>query len=217
MSIPVQPKQDESLPTRDELFREYELCQKATQDVESKIWTTGGIIGIAALATISYLAQTKISTLEQALQICSIGTVTILVLWIWWDISRRWWDIQHITFMRMRDIEEKLGIYQCRYISFIDGKLSIFDTNLYKELTKGKIKNLLYDKRVGKHGVQKYLRWFPILLSISWGAFIFFQVHKYAHCPTVSSVLFTLIYFILLIAFHFLMQIDIGDDKKKRF
>ena len=47
-------------PTREELLKEYELCQQSTQDIDHRIWTTSGVIGLASLASITLLAQSKL-------------------------------------------------------------------------------------------------------------------------------------------------------------
>lgn len=205
------------IPTRDELFKEYELCQNSTQNIESKIWKTSGIIGIATLATTSYLAKTEIKTSEGAVLICAIGAIIILVLWIWWGMAKRWWDIQHIIFMRMRHIEEDLGIFQYRYISFIDGKLDIKDAK-DANLSNDRINKLKKDNKVAERGVQKTLKYFPLSLSFSWGIFIIYQMLCNVKLSIVCSIVIAMLYYAILIIFYFvIMPLDFGDEGKKSF
>ena len=109
------PTQD-TLPTRAELFREYELCQANARSLESQLWQTAGVIGFAAIGTLVSVAGQSLHWFV----VLIIGFIVVSASYMWRAMARRWWSVQHAFYMRMRHIETILGLYQTRYVDFLD-------------------------------------------------------------------------------------------------
>jgi hypothetical protein len=164
------------------LLKEYELCQQSTQQLESLIWQTSGVVGIGAIGSLVALAVQILGTTEQTSGspptsqpqhygfLFILGLVIIIVVWIWWGMAKRWWDIQHLKFLRMAHIEEDLCLFQTRYSHFRNGAIN---ENGTLELTTSGLAEK-YQKQVGyfprfkRKGVQKNLRYLPWLVTFTW-------------------------------------------------
>ena len=101
--------------TKEYFLKEYELCQQSVERLDSNIWKTSGFMGIGVIGTLVLLFS-KIQILDNIL----LGWLIIALVVIWWSMSKRWWDIQHIIFLRMSHIEEILGFRQIKYIRYKD-------------------------------------------------------------------------------------------------
>jgi hypothetical protein len=99
------------------LLKEYELCQDSSQTLESVIWQTGAVIGIGSIGSLALVAKDQPSWQVAAI----IGLLVVLTARLWWFMAKRWWSIQHAKFLRMCHIEETLGLYQTRYVYYLDG------------------------------------------------------------------------------------------------
>ena len=153
------------------LFKEYELCQNSTQKIEDNIWKTFSAIGIIAVGPLTIISTTEISKISVLLILIS-GFFVVSTTWIWWGMASRWWDIQHITFGRMSDIENELKcIYQIRYIKYKDGQLDVNESSLSAEQKL----DLQMDSEIKKKGVQKSLGYFPLLITIVWILFTLYM------------------------------------------
>ncbi len=150
-------------------IKEYELCQDTTQKIESTIWKTSTAMGIGSIGPLILFMTRSIKPDWQSVTI--VGLLIFFSSIIWWFMARRWWDIQHVTFLRMKHLEEKLGFYQTRYIYYKDGKLEDIKPN---DLTTDQLEQLKGDfKSKGNiqfplRGVQKWLKLFPWFILISW-------------------------------------------------
>jgi len=98
------------------LLEEYKLCQDSTKKIESTIWQTGGLLGLGSLG--SFVALTVGKAIQPASLL--VGLFIVIILCIWWRMAKRWWDIQHTTFIRITHLEEKLDFFQTRYIRYRD-------------------------------------------------------------------------------------------------
>lgn len=152
-------------PSREELFHEYELCQNSVHNLESNIWKTSGAIGIGTLVPLLLLINKEPKPVVALI----LGFLVSSVTWIWWLMSKRWWHIQHVTFLRLRHIEKRLHIHQYRYMEYIEGKDQPKDSDL-SESERDEVK---YNPKIARSGVQKYLKLFPILITIVWILYIF--------------------------------------------
>ncbi len=113
------------------LLEEYKLCQATTEKIESTIWKTSTAMGIGSIGPlILFIAR---STKPDWQSVIIAGLLIFFSSIIWWFMAKRWWGIQHTTFLRMRHLEEELKFLQTRYIYYKDGKLKNSDLN---ELTK---------------------------------------------------------------------------------
>ena len=161
------------------LLEEYKLCQESTQKLESTIWQTSGVIGIGSIGSFIYLAVRQTEKINTLL-VFAAGCVIVLTVWIWWNISLRWWDIQHAIFLRMGDIEENLKyLFQKRYVNFRDGTRNVFwiDPKYlgYGDPARGNA-NLTKNPKFARRGVQGSLKWFPLLITGAWLLYFDFLV-----------------------------------------
>lgn len=159
------------------LLREYEICQDASQKLEATIWQTSAIIGIGSIGSFVVVTNHSLDDQPPFLISLLICIVFIVASWIWWHMARRWWSIQHAKYLRMRHIEKELGIYQARYIEYLDDLSKLQDSNLANELQG----ELMQFQDYQKDGIQKYLRLLPIFVSLAW--IIYLCVRILQICP----------------------------------
>ncbi len=105
---------------KEQLLREYELCQEAAQSIESTIWRASAAVGIGSVGTLVLVVNQGFNWFTVAI----VGGFVIGLNLIWWKMAGRWWSIQHTKFYRMRHIEESIGLYQTRYLHYLDAVLS---------------------------------------------------------------------------------------------
>ncbi len=153
------------------LLREYELCQNTTQHFERIIWRTSAAIGVGTLTPLVAALLTKNVDGKWGF-IVIFGLLIVATCWIWWGMAKRWWDIQHAIFQRMRDIEEDLEMYQSRYVAFRDGNLDVEDTDLPEE-RKERLRMIPAFRR---RGVQKVMRFLPWILTAAWAGYIVYSL-----------------------------------------
>ncbi|MBW8003673.1 MAG: hypothetical protein FVQ80_16960 [Planctomycetes bacterium] len=168
----------------EKMIEEYKLCQQKTQHLESMIWKTSGIIGIGSLSALIYFAKQAVDEAgkPQERLFLFFGAIVVITVWIWWFMAKRWWDIQHWTFERMRDIEEDLiAFFQIRYIDFKDGYRS--PCLVINELGNGdnvigkkRANKLKVDHRFKKRRVQGTVKWFLWMITAVWLLLINFQL-----------------------------------------
>src|SRR5262245_46466370 len=79
----------------DKLWREYEICQKAAQTLESIIWQTSGVIGIGSIGTLVLVVNRPDKDQPSWRVALIIGLSIFLLSIIWLFMARRWWSIQH--------------------------------------------------------------------------------------------------------------------------
>ena len=113
----------------DKLLKEYELCHQTAQRCETSIWSTGTIFGVAAIGSFALVVGRDIDIRS----LFFLGLISSAILFFWWRMSIRWWNVQHTTFDRMRHIEEQLGIFQVRYVYHRDAKITIRPEDLASE------------------------------------------------------------------------------------
>ena len=111
----------------EKLLEEYKLCQNKTEKLEDTIWKTSGAIGFGSLGAFLVIFQRQNPQWQTVLILGFLVSATSL---IWWFMAKRWWDIQHTTFLRMRQLEEKLHFYQVSYIYHKDGKFDLQPNDL---------------------------------------------------------------------------------------
>ena len=161
-------------PTRKELLKEYEFCQNTAQRMEATIWQTNAAMGIGFIGTLLLIGIRSINQQPPWPVAAMIGVFSTALSIIWWFMAKRWWSIQHAMFLRMRHIEEDLGLHSARYVNYLDFPCTIPSSGL----TKKQIKDL--KERSGKRtivghqklGVQKVLVAFPFMIAIAWVIYI---------------------------------------------
>jgi hypothetical protein len=171
-------------PTKEEktvLLKEYELCQDAAQSLESTIWQTSAAIGIGSIGAFIVAVNGGFNWLTAAI----VGGVIVAINFIWWGMAQRWWSIQHTKFCRMRHIEKLVGLYQIRYLDYLDAlldpkrkelvddlkkELLPSDDQIYEDLGKDQASGLAKSHRL--RGVQATLKCFLFIHPIAWGLYV---------------------------------------------
>ena len=107
------------------LLKEYELCTSDANHLEEVIWTTAGVLFTASLAGVGVLGGTipdNPTPYDYLLRV-GISLVSIIFLWCWKTIASRWYSIQRMMYYRIIEIEEELGMYKERYVSYLDNAI----------------------------------------------------------------------------------------------
>jgi hypothetical protein len=165
-------------PSREELLKEYEFCQKAAQSMESTIWQTAAAMSIGLVG--SFLLVTLRAADDQPpwYVACLVGPFMTVIALIWLLIARRWWSVQHSMFMRMRHIEKRLGIHSTWYLQYLDHPELLQDSGLSAEEIASLAKRSTTRDRIGirRHqhwGVQATLWLLPVVLLVGWAIYSF--------------------------------------------
>lgn len=151
----------------EKLLEEYKLCQNKTQQLEDTIWKTSGAIGFSALGTFVVAISQREQPEWQTILV--LGFLVSALSLIWWFMAKRWWDIQHATFLRMKHLEEELDFYQVHYIYHRDGTFDMQPEG--PRLSRSRIDELngKKDPKCHLRGVQQWLRLLPYwIIPISW-------------------------------------------------
>ena len=104
----------------EQILKEYELCQNTATRLEDTIWKTSAAIGLGSLGSFVLVISQKEAPDWQSILI--VGLLVFVTSLIWLFMAKRWWNIQHATFLRMKHLEEELHYYQTSYIYHKDGK-----------------------------------------------------------------------------------------------
>ena len=148
-------------------LEEYKLCQNTTARLEDTVWKTSGAIGFGSLGAFVLVTFQREQPEWQTILI--MGFLVSITSLIWWFMAKRWWDIQHATFLRMKHLEKELHFYQVNYIYHKDGTFDLQPDGL--GLTQSHIDELNGDRDRKCHlrGVQSWLRLLPYwVIPISW-------------------------------------------------
>ncbi|MBM3327701.1 MAG: hypothetical protein FJY65_12180 [Calditrichaeota bacterium] len=102
------------------LLIEYETCQSAIHHQDSAAWRIGGLVFSLSVAGIYYLAG---SERDLGWGIAPIAILSILILWFWYFIYRRWASFVEVASYRMQEIESDMGLFIRKniYVDFLDG------------------------------------------------------------------------------------------------
>ena len=156
------------------LWREYESCQRAAQNVEPAIWQTGAVMALGSVG--AFIAMSNRA--QPPWFVVVIACLLIIVVnIIWWLMARRWWSVQHAMFWRMRHIAKKLEIHGLLYLAYLDDpkrylrdpdclpdSLSSTEQADLNKLTKG----CFFCRPHQRCGVQKCLKWFLVINILLW-------------------------------------------------
>ena len=185
----------------DKLWREYEACQKAAQNLESIIWQTSGVIGIGSVGTLILVANHPTKDQPSWWVALIIGLSIFLFSIIWLFMARRWWSIQHAFFIRMRHIEERLNIYATRYLHYLDNPYALPESRLPKR-QRQELRNRAEQRGLFRRaapsgaggttwlrnrteqrelfrphqraGIQRFLIFLPVIILIAWVSYVVF-------------------------------------------
>lgn len=173
---------EDKYPTRPELLKEYELCQSDAQGLESTIWQTGTAIGIGSIGTLIIIANHPVAEQPPWQVAAIIGFLILLMSIIWLGMARRWWSIQHAFFIRMRHIETELGLYQARYIQYLDHPNTLTESGLpdsfANELRSRAGKRKRFFPTHQRRGIQSILVFLPVVILIPWAIYTLWLFSK---------------------------------------
>jgi hypothetical protein len=168
-------KSEKGQPDDEKLWKEHKACQNAALSLESPIWQTSSVIGIGLIGTLLLVANHAAKEQPPWQVAAVIGLYTSVASFIWWFMARRWWSIQHAMFIRMRYIEEALGVYSVRYVHYLDNPSTLSRSGLPKdeveELRKRTEKRGLLPPSHQRRGIQAILWLFPIMNLVVWGLY----------------------------------------------
>jgi hypothetical protein len=147
------------------LLKEYEYCWDHVKHLDTNIWTTSGLIGISSIVSFFTIDL----GIQNSFTFFIIGLLIISIVWIWWKISNRWWDIQYTIILRMRDIENELGMFQNRYVRFLDNPIAKRKTIELDGLSEKYLDELkTMSPKFYKGQVRGITRRLPIIITLLW-------------------------------------------------
>ncbi len=92
----------------------------------------------------------------------------------WFFTARRWWSIQQAYLIRMRHIEEELGLYAVRYVHFLDNSSALAGSGLRKEYADELARRARLQAILPAHqrqGVQWTMSFLPLIVLLAWVAY----------------------------------------------
>lgn len=122
------------------LLEEYKLCQNTVTRLEETVWKTSTAMGLGSFGSLVALISLKERPNQSSIFI--LGLLVFFTSLIWWFMAKRWWNIQHATFLRMKHIEEDLHFLQISYIYYKDRKLDLCDKDKGFDLPEPQIQEL---------------------------------------------------------------------------
>ena len=194
------------------LIEEYKFCHEKAIKMEDNIWTTASIFAIGSIVGIATLSNDNVIRLNPHLSVV-VGLLAIGALLTWRRFARRWWSIQGVMLIRMKEIEELLDFNINLYVKLCDDEQKEkekegFFTNIKNIFIN--LKKLSYDDHE-RHGIRPMVSFYIIVNILAWVVFIIFQtipgdptladlINKYILSITFKSfVIF--IFFILFVIF----------------
>jgi len=101
------------------LMEEYKSCDDLMKHIDKMIWQLASVVFPIALAGITLFGLNTTHTIERFVAIVVIALGSMILIMIWYLLSRQWAGYQNLTFYRMREIEQELGLWHYRYAIFI--------------------------------------------------------------------------------------------------
>jgi len=149
------------------LLKEYEVAQHHINALNTQVWLATSIFLSINSGALAYVFKQGQHGVDGLLTVSVIGTILILILHFWKRWIKRVQFLHLITFHRMRQIEEALGLWKNRLVDAVD---AFFDDSKKKSSEAGKKleEKYKYVKPAGFTGLQ----WISRLLMIGWGFLI---------------------------------------------
>lgn len=91
------------------LFKEHQACREDASRLESYIWKTAGLLGIASTAGLVLRTMENSFGFIHLVGTMFVAMFAINLTLVWWRFARRWWSIQHLKFQRIDEIEKLIG------------------------------------------------------------------------------------------------------------
>jgi hypothetical protein len=99
----------------DQGFKEYQICREDAARLESYIWQTAAVFGIASAVGLAFTLPLAglVPPLHYArLAVAIMTAFEINASLVWWRFVRGWCSIQTLKYQRMDDLEAELGFRQ---------------------------------------------------------------------------------------------------------
>lgn len=103
------------MASEEALLVEYEIAHNEVERLNNHVWTTAQILVPLSLAAVGLLLNLSNHTIETLTTVCFAALASILILWGWYTVARRWLTYQSIAQYRIRQIERELDLWCCRY------------------------------------------------------------------------------------------------------
>ena len=177
------------------LIEEYKICREDAAKLESNIWKTSTILGLSSAAGL-FLKITSRPQFDGNFDILlGISALIITASIVWWRLSRRWWSIQKIKYIRMNDLETKLNFRQNSLIGLSDlsimsdvkydqdlilsrGLSKFFSSNLFHFIPDDITPKPIYDKSLKNYeyrGNQPAVKLLVLVNVLIWSFLVFLQ------------------------------------------
>jgi hypothetical protein len=107
----------------DRRFKEYQICREEATRLESYIWMTAAVFGVASAVGLAFTLPLagRVPPLHYArLAVAIVTAFEINASLLWWRFVRRWWSIQTLTYQRINDLEAELGFRQNSIVKHAD-------------------------------------------------------------------------------------------------
>src|SRR3989441_7460689 len=101
------------------LLTEYQLAHQYAWKWDNASWQSASIFLPTSLAGIVIIAQTSGYSYTKFLVVSITAISAILVLIGWLAMIRRWESYKRVTFFRLREIEQDLGLWENRYLEHL--------------------------------------------------------------------------------------------------
>jgi hypothetical protein len=148
------------------LLTEYQTCQESIKHQDSMAWTIGGLLLTAILIGLFQVSTNKVSIYV----LWPVSLTTIVIIWLWYRIYRRWGSYVEIAAYRMQEIEKELEftIRKNVYIDYLDGQNGIYgELEPEIEIKFSEMKNKM-KTRFSKIPVHRPVKYILYLLTFLW-------------------------------------------------
>lgn len=93
-------------PTAQALRMEYHIAQNYLSSLDSRVWAVYAVVVTVTVGALAISGQADLPDFSTA--VTSFGAICLLMSW--WELASRWWFYGDTLLIRMRQIEERLGI-----------------------------------------------------------------------------------------------------------
>ncbi len=147
------------------LLKEYEIAQHHLNALNAQVWLATSIFLSINSGVLAYIFKQSLNSLDVLVPVfvSVIGIIAILILALWKRWIKRVQFVHLITYHRMRQIEEALGLWKNRFVAALDDS-----KNDPSKASKRLKEDCKYAKPAGFDALQCIAR----LLMIGWGVLI---------------------------------------------
>jgi hypothetical protein len=202
-------------PTKEMLFKEYEICTKEASRLEANIWQTATLFSIGSGTGFIYFLKEFIgkgTSKPLSATIFLFAMFTIVVSLFWWRLAKRWYSIQHLKYERIMEIEKKLGFNQCGIVIERDNEtmqhiksyryIYLFRYSIPKRIAPKKSDNKDRIKNYEHRGIQpaiSFLLWSNAILWI----FLILISSNFIILYDIRDVIIPALFFLIIFFLYF--------------